>query len=82
MTAITPPQMLVENPNPENLCFLPTSYRLEVPRTFLGSINLLEQLTKLSETFYLSDCQIIIILILLLLLIIIKGCNSEIARRK
>ena len=71
MTAITPPQMPVANPGCYP-CFWPTSYRLKVPTTFLGSINLLEQLTKLRETFYLPDCQIIIY----------KWCNSEIARWK
>ena len=37
----------------------------------LGSINLLEQLTELRETFYLLDYQFII-----------KGCNSGTARWK
>ena len=60
MTAITPPQMPVTNPGCY-LCFWQTSYRLEVPTTFLGSINLLEQFTKLNKTFYLPDCLIIII---------------------
>ena len=49
-----------------------TSYRLKVPTApFLGSVDLLEQLTDLRETFYLLDS-----------FSIIKGYNSGTARWK
>ena len=55
-----------------HLCFWPTMYRLKVPMTLsLGSINLLVQLIKLRETFYLLDHHFII-----------KGYNSGTARWK
>ena len=59
---------------PRLLPMLLTSYicRLEVPMTLsLGSINLLEWLTELRETFYLLDYQFIL-----------KGYNSGTARCK
>ena len=52
-TALPPLQMPITSPGC-HLCFWPTGYRPEVPTTpFLGSINLLEQLTELIATFYL-----------------------------
>ena len=62
-----PLQMPVTSPDC-HLCF----YRLEVPTTpSLGSINLLEWLTELRETFYLLNYQFIV-----------KGYNSGTARWK
>ena len=58
--------------DPNHLCFWPTSYNSEAPTTLsLGSNNLFEWLTELTETFYLLDYQFII-----------KGYNSRIARWK
>ena len=55
-----------------HLHFWPTGSKSEVPTTpSLGSINLLEQLTELRETFYLLDYWFII-----------KGYNSGTARLK
>ena len=66
-----PLQMLVTSPGC-HLCFWPTGYKSEVPKTpSSGLINLLEQLTELRETFYLLDHQFII-----------QGYNSGTARQK
>ena len=55
-----PLHMSIINPGCR-LGFWPMGYRLEIPMTpFLGSINLLEWLTELRETFYLLCPQFII----------------------
>ena len=49
------PQIPITSPGC-HLCFSPTGFRLEVPMIFsLSSINFLERLTELRETFYLLD---------------------------
>lgn len=59
-TTPSPLQMMVTRPGC-HLCFWPTSYRSEVPTTpSLGSINLLESLIELRETFYFLDHWFII----------------------
>ena len=67
----TPFHTLIPSPGTHS-CFWPASLRLEVPTALcLSSINLLEWITELRETFYLLDHWFII-----------KGCNSGIARWK
>ena len=68
---LQPLQMPITSPGC-HLGFWPTGYRLEVPMTpSLGSINLLEWLTKLRKPVYLLDYWFII-----------KGYNSGTARWK
>ena len=56
----SPLQMPVTSPC-RYLFFWPTGYRSEVPTTpFLGSINLLQRLTELRETFYLLGHQFMV----------------------
>ena len=58
------PLLQLQTPGTHPGCYLyfwPTDYRSDVPPTSsLGSVNFLEQLTKLRETFYLLDYWVII----------------------
>ena len=66
-----PLQMPVSSPGCY-LCFWPTGSKFQVPTTpSLGSINLLEWVTELRETFYLLNLQFLI-----------KEYNTGTARRK